>query len=128
MRQPEGSLTGIQLQIMEVIWKSGDEGIQPSEIWQELSAKRAVARTTVLTMVTRLEKRGWLLRFGEERATRYRAACSKENAANRLAAGFVDEFFGGSASQLVMSLLGSKQLNPEEINRLRTILSEASEK
>jgi predicted transcriptional regulator len=128
VNEPQGTLTGIQLKIMKLVWEKGDTGISASDIWKGLATKRPVARTTVLTMVQRLEKRGWLQRFGQERASVYRATCAKEEVVGRLASGFVKEFFGGSASQLVMSLLGSKQLQPEEIARLRDVLSEAEGK
>ena len=38
------------------------------------------------------------------------------------ASGFVADFFGGSASELVTSLLGSKQLERDDIQRLRELL------
>jgi predicted transcriptional regulator len=38
---------------------------------------------------------------------------------------FIDQFFGGSASELVMSLLGSKKIRPGEIERLRKLLDES---
>ena len=122
---PQGTLTGTQLEIMESVWAHGPDGLAVGEIWQALAARRTVARTTVLTLVSRLEKRGWLVQTRSERAYRYRAARGKTEASQRLAAEFADTFFGGSASRLVMSLLGSKRIHPDELERLRTLLAEA---
>lgn len=123
MSTPEGKLTGTQLEIMEVIWDL-PAGAKVAEIWQTLSEQRQVARTTVLTMVQRLEKRGWLQRCDATGSARYQATCSREDASSDLAAGFLDEFFNGSAAQLVSSLLGSRRLKKTELKRLRKLLDE----
>jgi hypothetical protein len=44
-----------------------------------------------------------------------------------MAEGFVDDFFGGSASRLVVSLLGGKRLKPKEVQRLRKLLEAPEE-
>jgi predicted transcriptional regulator len=127
MSQPEGPLTGAQLEILDVVWGRGDAGATVAEIWQQLSAKRPVARTTVLTMVTRLEQRGWLIRGEGERGYRYTAACDRGRATGQVAAQFLDEVFGGSATELVRSLLGSRRITPEEVGRLREVLDRLGE-
>lgn len=124
MTQPEGSLTGTQLEIMEAVWDGPTEGLSASEIWQSLARKREVARTTVLTLVGRLEKRGWLVQEASGKGHRYRAASGREEVSRRMAAEFADAFFGGSASRLVMSLLGARKVSPEELKRLRRLLEE----
>ncbi|MFB3111017.1 MAG: BlaI/MecI/CopY family transcriptional regulator [Gemmatimonadales bacterium] len=59
---PEGNLTPAQYEILQVIWGGDEEGATVAEIWQEISKLRSVGRTTVLNLVDRLEKRGWLTR------------------------------------------------------------------
>ena len=76
----------------------------------------------MLNLVDRLEKRGWLKRRQRKRAYHYSAAVTREKTAAHLAGDFVNDFFGGSATDLVMSLLGSKQLTAEEVERLRHLL------
>ena len=119
MPKPEGSLTSAQHEIMAVVWESADQGATVTEIWQAIAAQRRVGRTTILNLVDRLERRGWLVRRDREKPCHYLAALSREETAVVLAGGFVDDFFAGSASNLVMSLLGSKRLKPGEIERLR---------
>ena len=41
-----------------------------------------------------------------------------------MAAEFVDQLFGGSAVQLIQSLLGTEQITPAEIRRLRRVLDQ----
>lgn len=125
--KPKGSLTGAQLEIMEIFWKRTPAEATAAEVWQELQDARPVARTTVLTLLQRLEKRGWLTREGEGRGAVYRPAARPEETSTRLATDFLASHFGGSASRLVMSLLGGRQVSAEEAREMRAML-EAYEK
>jgi predicted transcriptional regulator len=125
---PDGPLTPAQYEILEAVWAAGQEGITVSEIWQSASERRQVARTTILNLVDRLEKRGWLKRRNAEGGNRYTAALSRERTTAALAGDFVDDFFGGSASHLVMSLLGTGRLSAEEVRELRKLLDARRDK
>jgi predicted transcriptional regulator len=72
-----------------------------------------------------LEKRGWLIRRGSKKPARYVAGLDQEKTAALLAGRFADDFFGGSASELVMSLLGSGKFSTDEVQRLRRLLESA---
>jgi len=119
---PDGPLTPAQYEILEAVWAAGTEGITVAEIWQAASQHRQVARTTILNLVDRLEKRGWLKRHSLEGVNRFTAALSRERTTAALAGNFVDDFFGGSASHLVMSLLGTGRLSADEVRHLRKLL------
>lgn len=126
MTNAEGTLTAAQYQILEVIWNGTDAGVTVTQIWQEICRQREVTRTTVLNQVDRLEKRGWLQRKKHEDGYRYVATQSREQAAREITAEFIDSYFAGSASDLLMSLLGTKKLKPAEIARLRKLLNSNS--
>jgi len=128
MANPHGSLSAVQYEIIEAVWEYGEKGATVAEIWDAIAQRRKVTRTTILNLVSRLEKRDWLLRGADERPVRYLAALDRERTAALLANGFVDDFFGGSARQLVMSLLGSRRLKPDDIERLRRELQSAPRK
>jgi predicted transcriptional regulator len=128
MDKPQGNLSAGQYEIMEAVWAAGGRGATVAEIWDTIARGRHVTRTTVLNLVSRLEKRGWLVRREDEKPARYRAALDRARTAALLADGFVNDFFGGSAQQLVMSLLGSKRLKPDDIERLRQELESISRK
>jgi predicted transcriptional regulator len=125
--QARGDLTPAQHEIMSLVWESGATGLTVAEIWQAITAGRDVARTTVLNLVDRLEKRGWLTRRPTSEGLRYAAAVDRAATKSRLAADFVADFFGGSSVQLVQSLLGSRSVSPQEIERLRSLLAETKQ-
>ena len=126
MTKPEGTLTAAQLEILEAIWNGPEAGSTVTEIWQLITQQRDLTRTTVLNQVDRLEKRGWLRRKKHEDGFRYLAICDREQANRSVAEQVVNEFFGGSAGNLMMSLLGSKKLKPAEIQRLRDLLQDGT--
>jgi predicted transcriptional regulator len=124
MSDPQGKLTSVQHQIMQVVWQSGEHGAAASEIWQAVCAERAVGRTTVLKQIQRLEDRHWLRRTSGEGVARYVAALERDETARMLAAEFVDSFFGGSLSDLVLSVLDARGIAAGDVQRLRQLLDE----
>ena len=123
MGTPEGKLTPVQFEIMQLIWNS-EQGLTVGEIWEAIRSGRDVSRTTVLNLVDRLEKRGWLKRRKDQGVFRYAAAVERQLVETQLAADFVEEFFDGSAANLVMSLLGSQRISKSDIQRLKQLMEE----
>jgi len=120
---PDSTLTPVQFEILQAAWNHAD-GASVAEIWETVSANRSVARTTILNLVDRLEKRGWLARRKVDGVFRYTPTVDRQTATREVAVEFVDAFFSGSASELVMSLVGSKRISPDEIEQLRSILNQ----
>lgn len=120
-----GELTPAQHEIMTQVWEADEAGLTVAEIWQAISARRDVGRTTTLNLVDRLEKRGWLRRSPAAGGYRYTAAIDRAASETRLASSFLANFFGGSPTLLVQSLLGSEAVSPREIARLRRLLDVA---
>lgn len=124
MSNQEGRLTTAQFEIMNILWSSND-GMSVAEIWAEVCVDRKVSRTTVLNLVDRLEKRKWLSRQKENGVFRYCACIDKGTTESLIANEFVTDFFNGSPSSFVLSLLGSKRVSVSEIRRLRELLDDA---
>ena len=121
MSDQEGSLTPAQFEIMEMLWES-KSGLTVAEIWESVCTERDVARTTVLNLVDRLEKRNWLKREKVAGVFRYRANVDRPTTEGQLASEFVAKFFDGSPVSFVLSLLGSKKISKAELQRLKSLL------
>lgn len=124
MPDPEGKLTAVQHQIMQVLWQQGENGATASEIWQQICADREVGRTTVLKQIQRLENRRWLQRKADAGVACYVATLDQQQTARMLAAEFVNDFFDGSLCDLVMSVLGSREIQASDVQRLRQLLDD----
>jgi predicted transcriptional regulator len=124
MTDPRGTITPAQHEILRAVWQAGEAGATVAEIWRQITSTRDVSRTTILNLVDRLEKRGWLKRSEGNGIARYSSALGREETESRLAHEFVDGFFAGSAANLMASLLGRRKIASDELRRLRAFLGE----
>jgi BlaI family transcriptional regulator, penicillinase repressor len=116
------SLTPTELEIMNVLWETGPANVQT--VQQKLG--RELAYTTVQTMLNILHRKGKVKRTLENRAYIYKATVSRRQVVNHTIGELVDRLFGGSAENLVMSLLETKHLTPQKLARLNKLLQTSS--
>ncbi len=128
MDAPQGlpPLSEAQLEIMNVVWDRGEATV--ADVWKALSADRKVARNTVLTMLTRLEEKGWLERDSLEHAHRYRAAVPRGATLGTILSRLVQTAFGGSAEGLLVALLQDRGVSKEEAARIRAMIDQAEKR
>jgi BlaI family transcriptional regulator, penicillinase repressor len=121
MPKPEPlPLTKLELQIMQVIWREGSSTV--AQVQQALGQQ--LAYTTVQTMLNILHRKGKLKRQLNGRAFVYKPSVTHAKASLQAARDLIDRMFGGSSEELVMSLIKSRQLNPEKIAELTRRLEE----
>jgi BlaI family transcriptional regulator, penicillinase repressor len=128
MDAPKGlpPLSEAQLEIMNVVWDHGE--VTVADVWKALSVDRKVARNTVLTMLTRLEEKGWLERDSVEHAHRYRAAVPRAATLGTMLSRLVQTAFGGSAEGLLVALLQDRGVSKEEAARIRAMIDQAEKR
>ena len=114
------TLTKLELQIMQVIWKRGTSNV--GEVQEGL--EQELAYTTVQTMLNILERKGKLKRKLRGRAYEYSAVVTEAKALHHAVRDLVDRMFGGSSEELVMSLIKSKQIDAAKIAKLSKKLDE----
>ncbi len=119
-------LSGAQIEIMNLVWSGGE--VTVSDIWKSLQLKRPVARTTVLTVMDRLEKKRWLNRRMVEQQYLYSAARSRDVTLGGMVERLVETAFAGSAEDLVVALLGGRGVSDAEAKRIRTLIEIARRK
>ena len=108
------TLTKLELQIMQVIWRQGASNVGAVQEGLE----QQLAYTTVQTMLNILEKKGKLKRKLRGRAFEYSAKVSEARATGHAVRDLVDRMFGGSSEELVMSLIKSRQIDASKIAEL----------
>ena len=115
MTKPDqNTLTKLELQIMQVIWKRGASNVTAVQEGLE----QTLAYTTVQTMLNILERKGKLKRELSGRAFVYSATVTEAKASGHAVRDLVDRMFGGSSEDLVMSLIKSKQIDAKKIAEL----------
>src|SRR5580698_1466858 len=119
-KREKEKLTGLELQIMQVIWRQGPSNVGAVQEGLE----QRLAYTTVQTMLNILEKKGKLKRRLRGRAFEYSATVSEAKALGHAVKDLVDRMFGGSSEDLVMSLIKSRQIDAKKIAELSKRLEE----
>jgi predicted transcriptional regulator len=103
--------------IMDRVWERG-EPVTVREVFDELSAERTIAYTTVMTTMDNLHRKGWLDRVREGKAYRYTATASREEYSARL---MREALADGGDAEMVLSHFVA-QIGSGESDALRSVL------
>ena len=112
----------LELQIMNVVWDKGQATVH--EVKDVLTRGRQPAYTTVLTMMRKLEAKGYLQHEVDNRSYVYQAAIERQEVRQGLLGDLVDRIFRGSPSLLVTSLLEQDHISDEELEEIDRIVRE----
>lgn len=120
----EVSLSELQLAVMRQLWMRGEEGEASTvEVAEGLREEgRALAHTTVATLLTRLEKRGLLAARREGRGLVYRARVSEAQVQRSMVSGLLSNLFEGKASALLTHLLDENEIGDADLAQMRALL------
>jgi BlaI family penicillinase repressor len=118
-------LSDLQLGLLRILWNRGEA--TATEVHTALLEQdRELAPTTVSTMLSRLEKKGVVTHRVEGRQFIYRARVSEAEVRRSMLARVTDYFFGGDVSALVSHLVEDREVDPDDLARLKQLLAERS--
>jgi predicted transcriptional regulator len=103
--------------IMHRVWQYG-KPVTVRELFDDLSAERTIAYTTVMSTMDNLHRKGWLGRVKEGKAYRYTATASREEYSARLMREALD---AGGDTEAVLSHFVA-QIDSGESEALRSVL------
>src|SRR5688500_324607 len=109
---------------MKVIWTRGTATVR--DVYEALLQNRKIAYTTVMTMMGVLEGKGHLRKTSGEKAHVYEPVKPKQEVIGSMVTDFVTRVFDGAAKPLLLHLLDSRQLTPEELEEIRRIVRKKS--
>jgi BlaI family transcriptional regulator, penicillinase repressor len=125
MRTPHPTLTPHELAIMKVVWQLDSATVR--DVYEALRARRAIAYTTVMTMMKILEEKGYLTRERADRAYVYTPARPRQQVVGAMVRDFVDRVFDGAASGLLLHLAKDRRLSKDERTTIRRIIEDMEE-
>lgn len=113
--------TKSELEILQVLWQYGPSTVR--FVNDKLNeGKREVNYTTTLKLMQIMTEKEILVRDESSMKHVYRPAQDEQKTKNFLLGRFVDSMYNGSASQLMMQLLGNKKASKKEIEEIKKIL------
>lgn len=122
MARPKAKeLTERELEVMHVFWEHGELAIADAQ--QRLDSEgRALAYTTVATLVRILCEKDFLQQTSTVRPHRFRPTRSFQDVSGRLVSDLVERVFRGSREELLVRLMEERQLTPEERSRIEQLV------
>jgi BlaI family penicillinase repressor len=122
MRNETPKLTDAELEIMHVVWELDNATVR--EVHERLNQRRALAYTTVMTMMNILEEKGHLTRNKQGRAYRYEPVRPKSQVISGMVDDFVGKVFEGSARPLVLGLVKDRKLSEKDLEEIARLIKE----
>ncbi|MEO5942761.1 MAG: BlaI/MecI/CopY family transcriptional regulator [Ferruginibacter sp.] len=113
--------TKSELEILQVLWKHGPSTVRfVNENLNE--QKRAVQYTSTLKLMQIMAEKKMLKRDETNMKHIYIPALEEKKTKGFLLDRFVDSMFNGSASTLMMQLLGNKKASKKELQEIKDLL------
>lgn len=118
MGTPEKTLSEVQLSVMTALWQ-----IEKGSVAEVLAAltDKSYARTTVATLLTRLEKQQFVVCKKEQGGNVYYPLVAQEQMQQSSLSHLLKNFFGDRKSNLVSFLL-DKDVSEQELAQVQALL------
>ena len=110
----------LQRSVMRIVWEHGEATVK--DVRDRLKRRKKPAYTTVLSVMQKLERFGWLRHRLEGRQYVYIPKQSIEQAGSMSLRRFIDSVFQGDPLLLFQHLIEDDNLTDEDVTRLQNML------
>ena len=114
--------TDAELEILHLLWTAGPSTVR--QVHEQLSQSRDIGYTTALKLMQIMHEKGLLTRNEQSKSHTYAANVGEEAIQRNLVDRFVETAFRGSASKLVMQVLGQHKASREELDEIKHLLNQ----
>jgi len=111
-----------ELEILRIVWEKGPVSVK--EVHELLGGDPSNGYTTILKLMQIMNEKGHLSRQKSGKLHLYKAVISKKNTQQHAVERMIENLFTGSASQLVISALGSRKSTTGELKAIREYLDQ----
>ena len=119
---PAIRLGRIELQIMKAVWQRSAATVH--DVKAALSrGRKKPAYSTILTMMRKLENKGYLEHHVDGRTYVYRSTITHRSVRHNMLGDLLDRLFDGSPQLLVSSLIEQKRISAKELREIRKLIS-----
>jgi predicted transcriptional regulator len=117
--------TELELEILKILWRHGPLNVR--EVRERLSEVRQLAYTSVMTVMNIMVKKGYLQRNKKGLTYVYQPRTSRQATVRRMLGDLTDRLFNGSAASLMLNLLETAEIDPDELEKLRELIVRKTE-
>jgi len=123
MKRTIQKLPESELDLMIVLWKQKND-MSRSEIEKIVNQKKALAPTTILTLLSRLEKKGFVSVNRDGNLNKYRWLVSQAEYQQKEGKGMLEKLYGNSVKNFVAALYQGREIDDEDLKELERFLKE----
>ena len=125
-RKSIDALGELQKIVMEAVWELGEATV--GQVRDRLNREPPPAYTTILSVMQKLEKAGWLTHRAAGRSYVYLPTRSRDEAGTTTLRTFIDRVFRGDPLLLFQHLLDDESLNDQDLSALKKMLDQKRRK
>ncbi|MCI2058401.1 MAG: BlaI/MecI/CopY family transcriptional regulator [Oscillibacter sp.] len=125
MEEHAVTLTAAEWNVMECLWERSPRTAM--ELVAALRTRTGWAKSTTMTMLARMEKKGLIACGQAEKPRSYTPCVPRDEAVRRETESFVERVYHGSVGLMMSSLVEGQELSPRELQELYAILKKAEE-
>jgi BlaI family transcriptional regulator, penicillinase repressor len=110
----------LQRAVMEVVWELREATVQ--QVRERTKRRPTPAYTTILSVMQKLEKAGWLTHRAEGRSYVYLPVRTREEAGATSLRSFIERVFSGDRLLLFQHLLKDDDLTEADLQAIKTMI------
>ncbi len=95
-------LTPGEFELMEILWPLGEASVK--DVWEKVNPERGLAYTTVMTVLEKMHRKGFLSQRKKGKAYLYSAVCGRDEARAGVIGHICDVYFAGSYADMAAFL------------------------
>jgi BlaI family transcriptional regulator, penicillinase repressor len=115
--------TELELDILKILWSQSPLPVREVRARLEREAGRPLAHSSVITMLNIMHRKGYVRRNKEGKAFLFAPRVAKDRVTGNIMRDLVSRVFDGSAKALVLNLLDTSDLDADELDELRKLIS-----
>jgi predicted transcriptional regulator len=114
--KPRKRLSELEQLVMTVVWERGTATTEDVRV--ALAERHPMKESTVRTILSRLEEKGYVSHTVDGRNNVYRGVEAPQDAAAGMVRQLIDRFCGGSVERLLVGMVNNDLVDEKELQRL----------
>ncbi len=115
-----------ELQAMKVLWKNGEATV--ADVQKALSkGRKRLAYTTIATLMSNMEKKGYVTHRASGRTYVYRPLIKWEDVSRGMLTDLLEKVFDGSPEMLVSTLVEFVPMDRDSLEAIKRLIREREE-
>jgi BlaI family penicillinase repressor len=115
-RKPRKALSELEHLVMGIVWARPSATAE--DVRLALADAHPMKESTVRTVLSRLEEKGYVKHHVEGRTNVYAGVDEPQSVAAKAVRQIIERFCGGSVEQLLVGMVNNRVLDEEELQRL----------